>query len=91
MNDTDQGHFAHVAEALTRLRTATIVATIAVVLTGCGGGGTDNAASPITAANKAVANPVTPAADKSTGRLVAPRHAPFQGQTYKQWVVSGNG
>jgi hypothetical protein len=88
MNDTDQGHFAHVAEALTRLRTATIVATIAVAITGCGGGGTDNAASPITAAKKAVAEPVSPAADKPTARLVAPRHAPFQGKTYKQWVVS---
>ncbi|OUL70969.1 hypothetical protein [Paraburkholderia hospita] len=88
MNDTDQGLFAHVAEAPTRLRTAAIVATIAVALTGCGGGGTDNAASPTTVANKAVASPATPAAEKSTARLVAPRHAHFQGKTYKQWVVS---
>ncbi|SKC64541.1 hypothetical protein SAMN05446935_2532 [Burkholderia sp. YR290] len=88
MNDTDQGLFAHVAGAPMRLRTAAIVATIAVALTGCGGGGTDNAASPTTVANKAVASPATPASDKSAARLVAPRHAHFQGKTYKQWVVS---
>jgi hypothetical protein len=94
MNDTDQSLFAHVVEAPMKLRSAAIVATIVVALTGCGGGGTDNAASPTTVADNAVASPTNTASNKSAARSasanqeVVPRHAHFQGKTYKQWVVS---
>jgi hypothetical protein len=95
MNDTDQDLAAFIPRLVPRvaraLRSSAIVATIAVALTGCGGGGTDGAASPAIANNAAI-NSADTAVDKSAAQFaneaVVPRHARFEGKTYRQWVVS---
>jgi hypothetical protein len=75
------------------LRSSTTIATIAVTLAGCGGGGADGAASPAVANNAAI-NSADTAVDKSAAQAesaiheVVPRHASFEGKTYSQWVVS---
>jgi hypothetical protein len=92
MRDADQDSV--LIPRITRtLRSSTIVVTIAAVLTGCGGAGTDGAASPAVA-NNAVINSADTAVKHSTAqagsanREVVPRHIRFDGKTYSQWVVS---
>lgn len=93
MNDTDQDRLALVSKVTRELRSSAIVASLAVALSGCGGGGTDSAATPAVA-NNAVINPVDTATNNSAARAgsanheVVPPHARFEGKTYSEWVVS---
>ncbi|MEM5435974.1 hypothetical protein [Paraburkholderia diazotrophica] len=74
-------------------RSAAIVATIAVAVTGCGGGGTDGAAG-TAVVDRAVVDSADSTVNKSAiqaesaSHVVVPRHARFEGKTYRQWVVS---
>ncbi|MFP3565469.1 hypothetical protein [Paraburkholderia sp. SIMBA_030] len=92
MNDTDQDLTALTPRVTRALRSSVIVATIAFAPAGCGGGGTDGAAS-AAVANNAVIDSADIAVSKSAAQAgsrveVVPRHARFDGKTYRQWVVS---
>ncbi|MEM5383680.1 hypothetical protein VSR68_08760 [Paraburkholderia phymatum] len=93
MNDTDHDLAPLISRVKGVLRLSAIIATIAVALTGCGGDGTDGAASPAVA-NHAVINSVDAAVNNSAAHAgsanhqVVPRYARFERKTYRQWVVS---
>lgn len=92
MNDTDQDLTTLISQVTRALRSSAIAATIAVILTGCGGGGTDRPAS--TAAADALVNPADTASKRSVAQAgtdntaIVPRHTRFEGKTYRQWVTS---
>ncbi|WP_336599465.1 hypothetical protein [Paraburkholderia bengalensis] len=93
MNDIDQEPTALVSQFKRALRSSATAATIAVVVAGCGGGSSDRPAGAAVAdaAVMSAADPATkrPAAQPGTDNsAIVPRHARFDGKTYRQWVTS---